>query len=98
MSSVTSGPSPSTSNRRLAGSCSANASSAAGMSLGIPAPIRTTSTPASIAPYSEESVGSWILVSRLMPTGPACPSLARYTSTKLASIVNRSRAADERRR
>ena len=58
----------------------------------MPAPIRMTSTPASIAPYSDGSVGSWILASRFMPTRPSWPSLARSTSTKVLSMVSRCRA------
>ena len=37
--------------------------------------------------------GICTLVSRLMPTGPSCPSLASDTSTKFASMVTRCRAA-----
>ena len=67
---------PSTSRRSAAGWCSASASSAAGISRGMPAPISTKSDPREHRAVQQRAGSACCtLVSRLMPTRPSWPSL-----------------------
>ncbi len=79
---------PSTSIGSATGCASASRSRVCGMSRGTPAPIRTTSTPAIIAPSSVAGVESWIFSRQLMPTSPSCPSLASQTSANAPSTTS----------
>jgi len=78
---------PSTCRFRLTGSCAASRFSRFGISAGMPAPISTKSTPASIAPYAAAGVASLTFSRKLMPMSPACPSLASHTSAKLPTMA-----------